>query len=460
MPSHPVLRPLPEDIHGTLVTRLLTFSVSLVLLFGIAFVASATTPPAFHGADLAILIGFVLLIANVAGGLAASVGLPRLTGYLLVGIVAGPSVLGLMSVESVADLRLIDEFALALIALLAGGELKVAALRPQARSILTSTLSITVVVWIGIVLLMMLIRPLVPFLAEAPLQTSLGVGLLLGIWAANSSPDLTVAVIEEAGVKGAYTDVVLGITIVKDVFVIVLFTLTLSLVGPLLDPGVHLSAHVLVDLLHHVGGALVAGAALGWVFSKYLEGSDEPRSPLMIFLFAYVMVVVADRLGVELLLMAVAAGFTIENLSDAGDRMIHGIEQVAVVIFAFFFVVAGASLDLFAVREFWLAALLVFGARFLLTRLGTGWGLRRAGADSAIQQRAWKGLISQGGVTLGLILLIEETYPGIGPGVVALGTAVIIGNILGGPILLKTALGEVDQEASPSLRSGSEVGCK
>ncbi len=437
-------------------TRLLTFSVSLVLLFGIAFVASATTPPAFEGAELAILIGFVLLIANVAGGLAASVGLPRLTGYLIVGIVAGPSVLGLIGVETVEDLRLIDEFALALIALLAGGELKVAALRPQARSILTSTFAITLIVWLGIVLLMMLIRPLVPFLADAPIQTTLGVGLLLGIWAANSSPDLTVAVIEEAGVKGPFTDVVLGITIVKDVFVIVLFTLTLSLVGPLFDPGVHLSAHVLVELLQHVGGALVAGAALGWVFSKYLEGSDEPRPPFMIFLFAYVMVVLADRLGVELLLMAVAAGFTIENLSDAGDHMIHGIEQVAVVIFAFFFVVAGASLDLLAVREFWLAAVLVFGARFFLTRFGAGWGLRRAGAAPAIQRGAWKGLISQGGVTLGLLLLIEETYPAIGAGVVALGTAVIIGNILGGPILLKAALGRVERESRSRGSDGAD----
>ena len=40
----------------------------------------------------------------------------------------------------VADLRLIDEFALALIAMLAGGELRMEALRPQARAILVTTL--------------------------------------------------------------------------------------------------------------------------------------------------------------------------------------------------------------------------------------------------------------------------------------------------------------------------------
>ena len=79
----------------------------------------------------------------------------------------------------------------------------------------------------------------------------------------DSSPDLTVAVIEEKGAKGTIVDVILGVTIVKDVVVIVLFTLTLTLVTPLLDPTQAFSAHALVDLAREVGGALVVGAAGG-----------------------------------------------------------------------------------------------------------------------------------------------------------------------------------------------------
>ena len=55
--------------------------------------------------------------------------------------------------------------------------------------------------------------------------------------------------------------------------------------------------------------------------------------------------VLAHELNVKLLLAGVAAGFVIENLSPAGDRMIQGIRSVAVVIFAFFFAIAGASLE-------------------------------------------------------------------------------------------------------------------
>ena len=107
-----------------------------------------------------------------------------------------------------------------------------------------------------------------------------------------------------------------------------------------------------MDLAREVGGALVLGAAGGWVFSQYLGGEEaEPRSPLATFLFAYVLVVLSGGAA-----RGAAPGrrggraSTIENLSPAGDRMIQGIRSVAVVIFAFFFAIAGASLDLAAVR--------------------------------------------------------------------------------------------------------------
>lgn len=426
--------------------RLVTLSVTLLLLFLVTQVTLRASADAIPGSELTVLVGFVLLVASVAGRIAVTLGLPQLTGFLLVGILAGPSVVGVISTAAVGDLRLIDRFALALIAMLAGGELKVATLRPQARHIILTTLAITGVVWVGMTGAVLAVRPLVAPLAALPLQAAFAVALLLGVWAANSSPDLTVAVVEETSSAGALTDVILGVTIVKDALVIVLFTLTLALVGPLVDASREFSSHVFVDLAREVGGAIVVGSVLGWVFSLYL-GDDEaaPRSPAATFLFAYLLVVLADRLHVELLLTGVAAGFVIENLSPAGDRMIQGIVSVSVVFFAFFFTIAGAGLDLGAVGRFWLAALLLLAARALFTWLGTFWGMRLSGADETLRRFTWQGMISQGGVTLGLILLVGEELPELQGWLVALAMAVILGNVLGGPILLKRALTAADQ---------------
>ncbi|HSG46308.1 MAG TPA: hypothetical protein VLA43_00710, partial [Longimicrobiales bacterium] len=93
------------------------------------------------------------------------------------------------------------------------------------------------------------------------------------------------------------------------------------------------------------------------------------------------------------------------------------------------------------------AAVFLFGVRVALTRLGARQGMRWAGADADVRERAWLGLVSQGGVSLGLVLLIRDSFPDVGAGVVALAMAVIIGNILGGPILLGRALAAPSAEA-------------
>ncbi|MGD8321867.1 MAG: cation:proton antiporter, partial [Gemmatimonadota bacterium] len=249
---------------------LLRPGMTLLLLFGVTWISFQGIAPTLGHGRLAVLVGFVLLAASLSGVLAAEVGLPKITGFIVVGIVAGPSLLGLLPRPAVQDLRLIDDFALALIAMLAGGELKIQSLRPRARTIVVTTLVVTGMVWVGMAVAVLAVRPLVPFLAQLPLGGAVGIALLLGVWAANSSPDLTVAVVEERRASGPLVDVLLGITIVKDVVVIVLFTLTLALVAPLVDPSQSFSAHALVDLGREVGGALLLGAAGGWVFSQYL----------------------------------------------------------------------------------------------------------------------------------------------------------------------------------------------
>ena len=430
-------------------------AVTLALLMGLMWLTSQSVSPTLGDGRLTIFAGFVLLAASVAGTVAFESGLPRITGFIAIGILVGPSVLGLLPQAAVEDLGLIDLFALMLIAMLAGGELRIEALRPQARTIGLATLVVTGIVWVGMAAAVLAVSPIVPFLGELPFVQRLAIALLLGVWAANSSPDLTVAVIEERHAEGPLVEVILGVTIVKDVLVIILFTLTLALVTPLLDAERPFSAGVFGTLAVEVGGSIVLGAAMGWVFSQYLGDQEkDPRSPFATFLFAYLMIVLVEQLHLELLLTGVSAGFVIENLSDAGERMIEGIRSVAVVIFAFFFTVAGASLDLGAAARFGLAATVLVVARAWLTRFGARTGMRMAAAPSHVTAQAWKGLISQAGVSLGLILLIQERFPGIGTSVLALAMGAILGNILAGPILLGHALSAAEPPEAAAAAAG------
>ena len=64
-----------------------------------------------------LLLGFLLLAAFVAGELAREIRLPRITGYLVIGILFGPHILALLPRQIVSDFRLINDVALSVIAL-------------------------------------------------------------------------------------------------------------------------------------------------------------------------------------------------------------------------------------------------------------------------------------------------------------------------------------------------------
>lgn len=386
-----------------------------------------------------MMLGFTLLAAYIAGSLAASLGLPRVTGYVLVGIWVGPFALNVLSSEMVDSLRTIDELALALIALTAGGELKLAEIRKMAGEIVGIGLAVLVVVLVGIVILVLAARPLVPLLADQPIEFALAVALLLGIWCANSSPDATIAVINETGARGPVTEVILGVTVFKDVLVIIGFAAALSIAGPLVQPEASFDAALMGTVAWEVGGALVIGALAGWGFAFYLERVGA-RSVLATLVFTFILTLLAAELHVELLLLAIAAGFVTENFSPAGDALIDAIEANAIVVFALFFALAGAALDLGALRLFWPMALVIVVVRLGLTWAGAWAASRVVKPSPEVRKLTWMGLVSQAGVTLGLSLLVGRTFPEWGDTFVAVTAAVIIFHLLLGPILLKVAL--------------------
>src|SRR3954471_18350681 len=80
-------------------------------------------------------LGFILIVAALVGEAGEHLKLPRLTGYLLVGMCFGPSVLNLVTPAMANQLRLVNGLATALIAFSAGMELDVGDLRRQWRSI-------------------------------------------------------------------------------------------------------------------------------------------------------------------------------------------------------------------------------------------------------------------------------------------------------------------------------------
>ena len=92
--------------------------------------------PAGNGSQTLLAFGFLVLSAYAAGELAAGSGLPKVVGYILSGILFGPSALGTVSDAAVSELAPVSSLAIALIAFLAGAELRWEEVRPRIGGLL------------------------------------------------------------------------------------------------------------------------------------------------------------------------------------------------------------------------------------------------------------------------------------------------------------------------------------
>lgn len=406
-----------------------------------------------HGHQATLSLGFMLVFGYLAGHFAAVLSMPRITGYLVAGILCGPFVGRLLTPSVVADLQLIDDLALALIAFTAGGELKLGPLRKQMRTVMAINAAQVAILMLGMGTAVYLLIRAGFALDGAP---ALGAAIVFGILGAANSPATTVALIRELRARGPFTTIILGTTVVKDVVILVLVTLLLPFVRILSDPQAVFEARFIGDLAWSVGGSLLGGVALGFLIIFYMRGVGAVL-PLFIVGISILVSQVARQFHLESLLLCMTAGFLVENLSPLGEKFIDAIGRSALPTYVIFFAIAGASLDLGAVQATALVTLLLVVLRSGLLVVATGAGARIGGAGiPSLARSGWMGFVAQAGVTLGIASIVATKFPVWGPEVKTLALAMIAVNQLLGPIAFRWAMlrsGEAGADAPTGKRT-------
>ncbi|MDH5752060.1 MAG: cation:proton antiporter [Deltaproteobacteria bacterium] len=410
-----------------------------------------------HGAGLgrnlgeagsaAMALGFVLLVSYLLGGGVRRLGLPSITGYLLVGMTFGPYVLGrvhpvlaILDRETVDTLSLLDSVALGMIALSAGGELKLARVRPLARTISYVIVGQVLLTILGIGALVSLGAAWFPSLAGLSESTLLALAILFAVTACANSPATALAVIQEYRARGPVTDVVLAVTVVKDVVVISLFTLAMGAALLLLEPGSGFDLLRMLLLAWEVVGSIAMGVVLGWLVVQYLARLGH-EVPLLVLATSFLAVSALPAIHLSGLLALMVAGFYIENHSPHGDDLIRAIERHSLPVYVVFFTIAGASLNMDALGAALPLALALAGGRIAMVWLGTSLGARFSGAPPQVSRHAWSGFVAQAGVTLGFAMLARQRLPALGGEVFLTGVlAVVAVNQVLGPVLFRAGL--------------------
>ncbi|MFT5356183.1 MAG: Kef-type K+ transport system membrane component KefB [Polyangiales bacterium] len=419
-----------------------------------------------------LALGFVILACFTIGALVDVVKLPHITGYLLAGIFFGPSIAqfipfrllapfdeGVLNNQVMEQLSPLNTLAVALIALTAGGELKIDQLRRGMRAI-TGVLAVQLVTVLSFTTAFFwLVSGAVPMLALPGLgdvsAAWLPIGLTVGAISFATSPAATVAIINETGAKGPMTRTVMSSVVLKDVFVVVLFGVFSALAAQ--SMGQASEGSIVTTLAIEIGGSIVGGILLGGLMGLYLGFVGKyPSSapPLILFVagIVYISTLIATELHLDAVLVFITAGFLVSNFSKLGEKLIHSVEQLSMPVYVVFFTLAGAHLELdkvLALLPFAFALVLV---RIVAVYLGVRWGAILGGADDGTRKYGWMGFLSQAGVAITFASFLgTDRFP---EEVHALSSLLIAGvafNEVLGPVLLKVALslaGEVGDKKS------------
>jgi Kef-type K+ transport system membrane component KefB len=387
-------------------------------------------------------IGFGILAAFAVADLLASLGLPKVTGYLLTGLVLGHQVGGILSPTVVERMTMFNTLALGTIALTVGLELEFKALARLTRTMVATTstklLIAAPLVGAAFVAVELALHPL----GLATTAEVVGLGLLFAALSIGTSPTIALAVVSETRAKGRLSELVLGTSVFKLLVVIVVLAACIAASEARSADG------AMLFVAQRLGLELLVGGVVGLLLLAYLRWI---KAEMLLFVAAIVLVVaeLAQSFGLEPVLIFMVAGLVVRNFSKFEQELRHPLVNVSLPMFVVYFTIAGATFDL--VLAMVPLAILLFAVRaggyWLAAKIGNEIG----NEPPTVQAHAWYSYLPQAEATLGLVGLSAYALPAFETHIATLGAAVVALNALVGPIALRNGLrraGEVPEAST------------
>ena len=402
-----------------------------------------------------LFIGVIIFAGLVFGELARLVKLPKITGYILAGICLNPQWLTIVPQDFTENIKLVTDISLSFITFSVGGTLLYSRIRILGKTILAITVfeaECALLAVIGGFILLSLLSGKIGLPAAAGMTIPLSI--LLGTLASPTDPSATLAVTHEYKAKGDVTSTIMGVAAFDDALGIINYSIGVSLAGLLLS---HEGFNVSVSLLDPVL-VIFGGAALGVIFGIIMNFmtavlKKETEGGLIVIVFAMLSLCygAAAQIGVDQLLATMVMGSIVVNFNPLQDKIFGILERYTEeLIFVLFFTLSGMQLKFSALS----GSLFFIGCFIILRAIGKGTGTMLGAslskASAKVKRYTFLGLIPQGGIVIGLALMIKANpvFAGVADSLIGIIIGATIIHEIIGPLLSKIALrkaGEINE---------------
>jgi len=363
--------------------------------------------------DVILIVGVIVLVGFVAGEVLAALRMPKVTGYLLAGILLNPGILGLMPKDFTEHTDVVTGISLCFITFSIGGTLHYSRIKRLGKTILYVTLCEAEFAFLAVIGGFLLLGPHLPQVAGAGFAAAIiPMSLLLGSLGAPTDPSATLAVVHQYKAKGTVTSTIMGVAAMDDALGIMNFSLGLALATAFTQDSGFSVRVALVDPFIGILGAIALGAAFGGglgVLCRLVARETEGALIVIILGLLTLCFGCARFLGVDELMATMTMGATVVNFSAFQEKIFRILERYTEeLIFVLFFTISGMQLNLSVLSSSvsLVLAFVVFRAVGKLTGAQTGAALARA--PRAVRRYVGGGLIPQGGIVIGLALLIRQ----------------------------------------------------
>lgn len=303
-------------------------------------------------------IAFIVVAATLCGIAMVRFRQPAIIGYILTGILLGPSGLGV--VENRTIISLLAELGVILLLYFVGLELSLRVFRYVWRLALFSVLAQTAAS-VGAMLLVTQV-----------LDWPFAYGIVFGFALALSSTAVAIKVLEDAGELHSRTGrITVGVLIAQDLAVAPMLLVVRSLSGGMANPFVLIEVFISIALLVGVIRYMTGKRRIDLPFSRFFVGKSD-LMPLAALAWCFGFAALAGMFGMSPAFGAFLAGLIAGN-SAQRHEVRQNAEPIQVVLLMVFFLSVGLLIDIdFMLDNFWLVLIAFTFVMVFKTALNAG----------------------------------------------------------------------------------------
>ena len=342
---------------------------------------------------------------------------PDVTAFLIAGLMVGPYCLGRTGIDglgfsTMADvdgLSVLTNTALGFIAFAIGNEFRLSQLKQTGKQAFVigifQALMAALLVDASMILLHFILGEEV-----LPLPAT----ITLGAIASATAPAATLMVVRQYKAKGPVTDLLLPIVALDDAVGLIIFAVSIG-IAQAMEGGTLNVISVIVDPLLEIVCSLILGALMGLLLTELEKIFFSNSNRLSLSIAFVIMTIALASIRIELgsveisfssLLVCMMLGTVFCNMSEFSADIMGRADKWTAPLFATFFVVSGAGLELSVFRY---PAIIMIGIVYILIRcagkfFGASLSSRATHCSETVQKYLGITLFPQAGVALGMVV--------------------------------------------------------